>query len=117
MNTKDNNFIMSPAIDYCFKELMQNPRVRQGFIGALLQLEPEEISESVLLPTILSGEFPNDKTGILDVRVLLSNSTQLDLEMQIAYFEYWENRILFYLSKMYTSQLQKGDDYDKLKTT
>ena len=35
-NTNNDNFIMLPTVDFCFKELMQNSKVRQGFIAALL---------------------------------------------------------------------------------
>ena len=35
--------------------------------------------------------------------------------MQVPYFEYWANRVLFYVSKIYIGQIQKGDDYDKLQ--
>ena len=92
-----------------------NPKVRKGFIAALLKKRPEEIRETILLPTILRKESKNEKQGILDVRVLLEDGTQIDLEMQVAYFEYWEKRILFYLGKMYTDQIQKGEPYEKLK--
>lgn len=112
--TKDN-FIMLPTIDFCFKELMQNPKVRKGFIAALLGKKPEEIKETILLPTILRQESENDKFGILDVRILLEDETQVDLEMQVAYFDFWTNRVIFYLGKMYTGQVQKGDSYNKLK--
>lgn len=47
--------------------------------------------------------------------MLLVDETQIDLEMQVAYFEYWDKRILFYLGKMYTEQIQKGESYEKLK--
>lgn len=31
MNERTNeNFIMLPTVDFCFKELMQNPKVRKG---------------------------------------------------------------------------------------
>ena len=30
------DFIMLPTVDFCFKELMQNAKVRQGMIAALL---------------------------------------------------------------------------------
>ena len=53
-------FIMLPTVDFCFKELMQNARVRQGMIAALLGVEPEEIEETILLPTILHTEYPDD---------------------------------------------------------
>lgn len=50
-------FIMLPTVDFCFKELMQNARVRQGMIAALLGVEPEKIERTELLPTILHTEF------------------------------------------------------------
>ena len=63
-------FIMLPTVDFCFKELMQNARVRQGMIAALLGVEPEEIEETILLPTILHTEYYRTmKYGILDVKV------------------------------------------------
>ena len=110
-----DNFIMLPTVDFCFKELMKNSKVRQGFVAALLRMKPEEVQETTLLPTFVSGELPDEKLGVLDVRVLLMDGTQLDLEMQVAYFAYWERRILFYLGRMYTSQLQRGDTYEKLQ--
>ncbi len=36
-------------------------------------------------------------------------------EMQVTYFEYWDRRVLFYLSKMFADQLQKGEPYEKLQ--
>ena len=82
----DDNFIMLPTVDFCFKGLMNNPKVRKGFIAALLKKDPETIRETVLLPTVLSQEYQDDKLGILDVRVLMEDKTQIDMEMQVAYF-------------------------------
>ena len=59
-----NNFIMLPKVDFCFKEMMQNEKVRQGLISALLDVLPEEISKTTLLPTVLRKEFKEDKYGI-----------------------------------------------------
>lgn len=115
MTQNDNDFIMLPTVDFCFKELMQNPKVRKGFIAALLKVPPQQIQETTLLPTILRRTSEHDKFGILDVRVMMEDKTQLDMEMQVAYFEHWDKRILFYLGKMYTEQLQKGDTYDNLQ--
>ena len=64
--TKDN-FIMLPTVDFCFKELMQNPKVRKGFISALLNLSPDEVEDTVLLPTLLPRDSADDKLGIMDV--------------------------------------------------
>lgn len=39
-------FIMKPKIDFCFKELMASAVVRQGFISAILEIDPGEIRET-----------------------------------------------------------------------
>ena len=36
--------------------------------------------------------------------------------MQVTYFEYWTNRVLYYLSKIYTGQVKTGDPYDTVKS-
>lgn len=115
MKGNGEEFIMLPTVDFCFKELMQNAKVRQGMIAALLGVEPEEIQETILLPTVLHTEYPDEKYGILDVKVVLKNGTQMDFEMQVTAVAYWTKRILFYLGKMYTGQLKAGESYDKLK--
>ena len=106
---------MLPKVDICFKGLMNNPKVRKGFIAALLQKDPETIRETELLPTVLRQDYPDEKLGILDVRVKMEDGTQLDMEMQVTYFEYWDARSIFYLSKMFTDQLKKGEPYENLK--
>lgn len=110
-----NDFIMLPTVDFCFKELMQNEKVRKGMIAAILGIRSEEVEEAVLMPTILRKEYEDDKYGVLDVLVKLRDGTRMDFEMQLVYFEFWENRTLYYLSKMYTDQIKEGEDYDVLK--
>ena len=108
-------FIMSPTVDICFKELMQNPKVRKGMVAAILGKDPDEIESTVLMPTILRQEYADDKLGILDARVKLVDGEQIDVEMQNAFFAFWPNRVLFYLGKMYASQLKEGEGYENLK--
>lgn len=115
MKKNDDKFIMLPTVDFCFCELMKNAKVRKGFVAALQGVAPELISETTLLPTILDRDSKEDKQGILDVRILLNDGTQMDMEMQVRYFRYWDERSLFYLGKMYTGQIKKGEPYDKLK--
>ena len=108
LSEQNDNFIMLPTVDFCFKELMQNKEVRKGILSALLGRNPEELEDTELLPTI-------EKLGILDVRVLFADGTQTDLEMQVVQFDFWPNRVLFYLGKMYTGQIKRGEPYEKLK--
>ncbi len=45
----------------------------------------------------------------------MEDKTQIDMEMQVASFDYWDARILFYLSKIFSGQLKKGEPYENLK--
>lgn len=113
-NKKMEPFIMYPTVDFCFKELMFSEKARKGLIAAFLNLNPKEIQETVLLNTNLRKESEEEKLGILDVRVLMHDGTQIDLEMQVLPFRCWEERTLFYTCKMYTDQIISGDNYDVL---
>lgn len=108
-------FIMKPYVDWCFKELMRNPKTRQGFIAVLLKIPPEEIGETILIKNELSKQFEEEKLGILDVHVCLQNGVQLDMEMQVVYMKHWDQRQMYYLSKMFVDQLHKGEGYDQLQ--
>ena len=68
---KQEDFIMLPTVDFCFKELMQNDNIRKNIIAALLNVPPSEVENTELMPTILRKESKDDKYGILDVRVKL----------------------------------------------
>ncbi len=110
-----DNFIMLPTVDFCFKELMRNPKVRRGFIAAVLGKDPKEIRKTILVSNELDRESGDAKQGILDVKVEMEDGTKINMEMQVAYFQFWPNRILFYLSKTYTGQIKTGENYDALK--
>lgn len=114
-NEEQKAFIMRPIVAYCFKELMNVEKVRNGFISAVLGIRPKTIQNSRLLPTILRKTYPEEKYGILDVRVLLNDQTQIDMEIQVLYFAYWKERTVFYLGKMYTDQIEEGQSYQELK--
>ena len=110
-----DDFIMLPTVDFCFKELMHNENVRKGIIAAILNVQPEEVEDTILMPTILRKESEDDKYGILDVKVKMKSGILIDFEMQVIYYDCWEKRTIYYLSKMYTEQLKAGEDYDKLQ--
>lgn len=115
MTTTHDDFIMRPTVDVCFSGLMENPIVRKGFCAAIMRVPPDMIQNTELLPTHLRRTNARDKLGILDVRVRLMDGVQLNLEMQVRYFEFWDERALFYLCKMFAEQLSSGEDYENLK--
>ena len=115
LKEKQEDFIMLPTVDFCFKELMQNDNIRKNIIAALLNVPSSEVENTELMPTILRKESKDDKYGILDVRVRLKDGEQIDFEMQVEAFDCWANRSVYYLSKMYTEQIREGDSYDRLQ--
>ena len=63
----------------------------------------------------LSKIHEEEKQGILDVRILLNNDTEIDTEIQLSELAAWADRSVFYLSKMYVNQIKKGEKYDVFK--
>lgn len=106
---------MKPKVDFAFKELMADKIVRIGFIAAVLAVPAGNIRSAVILNVELQRTHPEDKPGILDVRVCLNDETEIDIEIQINPLSLWADRSLFYLSKMYAAQISIGDSYRLLK--
>lgn len=110
-----DNFLMKPKIDFAFKEIMANEKARIGFLSAVLKIKPEEIKSTQILNTYLQKVHEDDKQGILDVRILMNNDTEIDTEIQLSELKVWADRSVFYLSKMYTEQIKQGQTYDVFK--
>lgn len=108
-------FLMKPRVDYVFKEIMMDEKARIGFLSAILKLNPEDIKETQMLNTNLRKQSEKEKLGILDVRILMNNNTEIDIEIQLAAMNIWADRALFYLAKMYTEQISAGEDYTVFK--
>ena len=110
-----SDFLMKPKIDFAFKEIMANENARLGFLSAILKLNPKDIKETQLLNTNLRKIHEDDKQGILDVRILMNNKVEIDIEIQLAELKVWADRSLFYLSKMYVEQIETGQKYNVFK--
>ncbi len=110
-----SHFLMKPKIDFAFKEIMQDEKARIGFLSAILKLNPTDIKKTIILNTNLRKIHKEDKQGILDVRILMNDDTEIDIEIQLAELKVWGDRSLFYMSKMYTDQIEAGQDYTKFK--
>ncbi len=109
------DFLMKPKIDFAFKEIMMDEQARIGFLSAILKLNPSEIRNTQILNTNLRKLHDNEKQGILDVRILMNDNTEIDIEIQLSILNVWADRALFYLAKMYTEQINSGDDYTIFK--
>ena len=79
-----DTFLMKPKIDFAFKEIMTDEKARIGFLSAVLKLNPNDIKTAILLNTDLKRLHEDDKQGILDVRILLNDNTEIDIEVQLS---------------------------------
>lgn len=109
------DFIMKPKVDMAFKEIMMDEKARIGFLSAMLKIRPEDIKETRILNTNLRKGHENEKQGILDVRILMNDAVEINVEIQLTRLKVWANRALFYLAKMYTDQISPKQNYGVFK--
>ena len=70
--------------DYAFKRLLgseENKPLLQDLLECILDLSAEDVSELELMDKELTKEELSDKTGILDVKLKLTNGTVIDIEI------------------------------------
>ena len=111
------------AIDYTlmndcmFHIVMQsNEKVLRGLVCALLRLTPEEVQSITVLNPIELGRGPRDKEYILDVKVLLNSAAVINIELQVRKQDFWDDRSLSYLCRLF-GNLESGDDYSDVMPT
>lgn len=111
----DRPLHISLTNDFAFKKIFRNKKALTGLLSGLLEIPAETIAALEFPDTFEHGEYPDDHEGILDVKVLLNNSRKINIEIQLHSYPFWEERSLFYLSKMYLEDFQKGEEYSALK--
>lgn len=113
--TKDEKKLLEPKIDIVFQSLFSknNMEITKSFVQALL----EEKVNSIIIneDKDLIRERPNDKLGILDLQLDINNKEKVDVEIQLLKRTDFIKRLLWYLTKMYSSQINRGNKYYKLK--
>ena len=107
--------ITSLKYDFCIKEIMENEIVRKHFISDVLGIPLDDIKSVRMMNTFLWKRFRNQKQGILDIQLALNDDTKINIEMQMMQKAHWKKRTVFYLAKMFTADLRRGEAYKKAK--
>ena len=115
MDNKEKDFIMLPKVDFAFKELMTNEKVRRGFLSAVLGIDVNEIKKTELKNTNLPKHHDDEKQCILDVRIVMNDDTEINAEMQVAAMATWTDRSTFYASKIVSEQVDVDKKYTNIK--
>ena len=103
--------------DYLFKLLLgseENKVCLQDFLECVLDMPTGMITDLELLDKELTKDELTDKTGILDVKLRLTDGTTIDIEIQNSWSAEFIPRTLFYWSKMYIEGFKEGEPYISL---
>ena len=106
-----------PTVDYAFKRILGSPGhtdITVHFINAVLDGSPR-ITEVELLNPFLEKDSASDKLAILDVRARDDQGRWLNIEMQTTVPAGLRERLTYYVSSLYVSQLQEGSGYVTLR--
>lgn len=114
--------IVSAKIDVVFKELfIRKEELLKNFISDVLDIPFENILKIVLTNPEIPSDFSDGKLVRLDLSVSLrqqdGTETLINVELQVNRQSYFKKRRMFYWAKLYTSELQSGESYSKLKKT
>ena len=113
----NNTLMLTLRNDYLFKRLLgseENKACLQDLLECILDIPVGAIEGLELLDKELAKDTVSDKTGILDVKLRLSNGTAIDIEIQNSWSAEFIPRTLFYWSKMYIEGFKEGEPYTSL---
>ncbi|KEO82705.1 Rpn family recombination-promoting nuclease/putative transposase [Tumebacillus flagellatus] len=107
--------LMKPTNDLVFKALFGQESSKEYLKSLLEAILDAKISDLTLVDPVLKIQDLDDKSSILDIKVLTSEREQIDLEIQITNQKHYSNRSLYYWARMYGGQLENGQQYRQLK--
>lgn len=107
--------------DIAFRKIFGNQKksiVLISFLNAVLDLEGvNRIAKITIIDPYLLPRILGEKASIIDVRATDQRGRQFIVEMQVADRKGFEKRVQYYTSRDYSMQIEKGEDYPKLKPT
>lgn len=103
--------------DYVFKRIFAkegNEEILKDLLESILEIQIQKLE-------VKNPELPKDlldkKAGILDIKVEINENQICDVELQVANQNNIDHRSTFYLGKLLSEQLNKKEEYTKLKKT
>lgn len=110
---------LNPRVDFAFKKLFGSEENKDCLISLINSIvsEADRIVDIVLLNPYNEKEYREDKLSVLDIKARDERGQYYNVEMQITDEVHYNQRALYYWSKLYTSQLKAGGIYQNLKKT
>ena len=110
-----NNIIL-PTVDFAFKKFLTmsgNEDLLISLINSVLPENDRVMSIEIQNPYTLKNR-KEGKESIFDIKARSQDNKYFDIEMQMHSDLFYDQRVIFYWSKMYSEQLEKGKGYRKL---
>jgi len=108
---------LNPRVDIVFKKLFgveENKDLLISLINSIVSKE-DEVEDVDLLNPYNPRSFKADKLSILDIKAKRKkDGVRYSIEIQVNDEADYDKRALYYWGKLYTEQLEKGYDYEKL---
>ena len=116
-NEIGNNEILKPKNDVVFQTLFSRgkEKITKDLLEKILKIKIHKLELDKSKD--LLNENKNDKNGRLDLRAVINDNIECDIEVQLTTHDKMLPRFLLYWAKMYSANLKVGDEYSKLRRT
>ena len=104
--------------DYVFKRVFgkqENERITKALLEEIIESKISNIE--IKSDIVTEKNLVDDKVGVLDIKAIIDNEINTNIEMQMVNSSNIIARMLFYWSKMYGQELKSGYDYSRAKKT
>ncbi len=109
---------VNPKNDVAFKKIFGSEEKKEiliSFLNAVLDLKGDRAIQRIeLLNPYQTPKLETLKYTILDIRATDQRGVTFIVEMQVEHVPGFEKRVLYYTSRAYVGQLQRGQDYPRL---
>lgn len=108
---------LNPKVDFAFKKLFGSEENKDILIAFINSVVDEKIKDIELKNPYNISDYRKGKMTILDIKAVDDKGTWYDIEMQISQQNFFDKRALYYWAKLYSSQIETGEDYENLRKT
>ncbi len=112
--------LLSPKLDLVFKALFgkeDGKSILRPFLNSVLDLNIQSPDDITLTNTEITPEIAVGKLSRLDVCAMVKNGDSdehIDIEIQLSNHGNMLKRSVYYVAKLFSSQLEESERYDKL---
>lgn len=111
MENAERKELLNPKNDVVFRTLFAcgKEKITKDFLEKILKIKIDKIDLDKSKD--LLNDNKRDKNGRIDLRAVLNNNIECDVEIQLSTHEKMLPRFLLYWAKMYSASLKRGNKY------